>query len=86
MNLFIPFRPRGQKKSRVLQDKNPPAACVTLFANNRGHNRNCVLTVLSTLGIVAHLHLSWNSQRALSLNDSPLPPLLHILQLIWFWK
>ena len=85
MNLFIPFRPR-RRKSPGSQDKKAPTGCVTLFANNPGHNRNCVLTVLSTLGIVAHLHLSWNSQRALSLNDSPLPPLLHILQLIWFWK
>ena len=42
----------GQKKPRVSGDKNAATACVTLFANNPGHNRNCVLTVLSTLGIV----------------------------------
>ena len=43
----------GQKKPWVPQwDKNSRGACVTLFANNPGHNRNCVLTVLSTLGIV----------------------------------
>ena len=81
------FQTLDEKKPRVGRDKNVRAACVTLFANNPGpqselcfnstlNTGDCVLTFISSASY-------WNSQPALSLNDSPLPTLIHILQLIW---
>ena len=72
------FQTLDEKKPRVGTDKNAGAACVTLFANNPGpqselcfnstlNTGDCVLTFISSASY-------WNSQPALSLNDSPLPP------------
>ena len=83
------FQTPDEKKPGVGTDKNVRAACVTLFANNPGpqselcfnstlNTGDCVLTFISSASY-------WNSQPALSLNDSPLPTLINtaILQLIW---
>ena len=72
------FQTLDEKKPGVGTDKNAGAACVTLFANNPGpqselcfnstlNTGDCVLTFISSASY-------WNSQPALSLNDSPLPP------------
>ena len=72
------FQTLDEKKPGVGTDKNVRAACVTLFANNPGpqselcfnstlNTGDCVLTFISSASY-------WNSQPALSLNDSPLPP------------